>query len=109
MQQQPAYRQKYAANLKRDLPHIPFVEGVETFWKYVEAGKRLAELHVHYKDRPEYPLEMVESLEAALDWRLEKMRLSKDKTIQSNDFLTCVALPPKPSNTAWATVRRSIG
>jgi len=58
---QPAYRQKYAANLKRDLPHLPFVAGVDTFWRYVAAGKRLAELHVHYEDQPEYPLEMIET------------------------------------------------
>jgi len=91
---QPAYRQKYAANLKRDLPHIPFVEGLETFWRYVAAGKRLAELHVHYEDQPEYPLEMVENPAASLDWRVEKMRLSKDKTeIQYNGFLTLRGIP----------------
>ena len=91
---QPAYREKYAANLKRDLPHIPFVEGVETFWQYVEAGQRLAELHIHYEEQPEYPLEMVENPAAPLDWRVEKMRLSKDKSeIQYNDFLTLRGIP----------------
>jgi predicted helicase/very-short-patch-repair endonuclease len=90
----PAYREKYAANLKRDLPHIPFVETVETFWKYVEAGRKLAELHVHYEDQPEYPLELVENNSAPLNWRVEKMRLSKDRTeIQYNDFLTLKGLP----------------
>jgi predicted helicase len=103
---QPAYRQKYAANLKRDLPHIPFVEGIETFWKYVEAGKRLADLHVHYESQPEYPLEMVENPEVHLNWRVEKMRLKKPSPQPSpnkgegetaeliyNDFLTLRGIP----------------
>lgn len=91
---QPAYRQKYAANLKRDLPHIPFVAGLETFWSYVTAGKRLAELHVHYEDQSEYPLEMIENPAAPLDWRVEKMRLSKDRSeIQYNGFLTLRGIP----------------
>ncbi|HAE59909.1 MAG TPA: DNA helicase [Anaerolineae bacterium] len=90
----PAYREKYAANLKRDLPHIPFVDSVEKFWQYVEAGKQLAELHVNYEQQAQYPLEMVENAEAHLDWRVEKMRLSKDKTeIQYNDFLTLRGIP----------------
>jgi predicted helicase len=87
----PAYREKYAANLKRDLPHIPFMDD---FWKYAEAGRKLAELHVNYETQPEYPLEMVENPSAHLDWRVEKMRLSKDKTeIQYNDFLTLKGIP----------------
>ena len=91
---QPAYREKYAANLKRDLPHIPFVETLDLFWKYVEAGRQLAELHVNYEGQAEYPLEMVENPEARLDWRVEKMRLSKDKIeIQYNHFLTLKGIP----------------
>jgi predicted helicase len=79
----PAYREKYAANLKRDLPHIPFVETVDLFWKYVEAGKKLAELHVNYERQAEYPLEMVENAEARLDWRVEKMKLIKPTPLAS--------------------------
>jgi predicted helicase len=78
----PAYREKYAANLKRDLPHIPFVDSVETFWKYVEAGKKLAELHVNYESQAEYPLEMVENPETHLNWRVEKMKLIKPTPTQ---------------------------
>ena len=35
----PAYREKYEANLKRDLPHIPFAKD---FWGFAKAGERLA-------------------------------------------------------------------
>src|SRR5205085_3646991 len=39
-------------------------------------------------------LEMIENPESPLDWRVEKMRLSKDKTkIVYNDFLTLAGIP----------------
>jgi len=88
---QPAYREKYAANLKRDLPHIPFTQD---FWGYAEAGKKLADLHVNYESQPEYPLELVENTEVHVNWRVEKMKLSKDKTeLVYNDFLTMRGIP----------------
>ena len=111
----PEYRQRYAANLRRKLPRIPFVsagakaplEGdagaaingrsstntqssdvqssaiatveerpfraassaqsdsralapeendSDIFRAFVKAGQRLAEIHVHYEEQPEYPL-----------------------------------------------------
>lgn len=90
----PVYREGYAANLKRELPRIPFAPSVEGFRALAEAGARLAEIHVNYEQQPEYPLERIESAETALDWRVEKMRLSKDKsTIVYNDFLTLAGIP----------------
>jgi len=101
----PAYRERYANNLKRELPRIPFVppplplpacrEGKgEGFWAFTKAGERLAEIHVFYEEQPEYPLRMVEKPGAPLDWRVEKMKLSKDKThIIYNDFLTLDGIP----------------
>lgn len=87
----PAYRETYAANLRRELPRIPFVRD---FWAYAEAGARLAALHVEYEQQPEYPLTRIETPDAPLDWRVEKMRLSKDKTqIRYNDFLTLGGVP----------------
>lgn len=55
----PTYREKYAANLRRELPRIPFADD---FRKVADIGKRLMELHVHYEDQPEYPLEEVWAL-----------------------------------------------
>jgi len=87
----PLYRQRYAANLKRELPRIPFAPD---FHSFAEAGRQLAELHVEYEKQSEYPLEMIESPDVPLDWRVEKMRLSKDKTkIIYNDFLTLSGIP----------------
>jgi predicted helicase len=60
----------------------------------VEAGKQLAQIHVHYEDQDEYPLDMLENDNLPLNWRVEKMRLSKDKTqIVYNDFLTLAGIP----------------
>ena len=90
----PDYREKYEANLKRDLPHIPFATD---FWGFAEAGARLADLHVTYESQPEYDkLKFVQTPDVPLDWRVEKMKLSKDKTqIVYNDFLTLSGIPPK--------------
>ena len=89
----PEYRTRYQANLKRDLPHIPYAPD---FWAFAKAGQRLAELHVGYEAQPEYRLNFIENSDMPLDWRVEKMRLSKDKTrLQYNDFLTLDGIPPE--------------
>lgn len=88
----PAYREKYAANLRRALPRIPFAPD---FWAFAQAGARLAELHVNYEAQPEYPLQWVENPDAAMSFRVEKMKLARDKTsLQYNDFLTLTGIPP---------------
>ena len=85
----PEYRERYAANLKRDLPRIPYPPN---FREFATAGERLAELHVNYEQQTEYPLERVEK--GQLNWRVEKMRLSKDKaTLVYNEFLTLKGIP----------------
>ncbi|OQX02020.1 MAG: helicase, partial [Desulfobacteraceae bacterium IS3] len=87
----PQYREKYAANLKRELPRIPFAPDFRVF---ADAGRKLSELHVNYENQPEFPLQLVEIKNERLDWRVEKMRLSKDKTaIIYNNFLTLSGIP----------------
>ena len=87
----PSYGETYQANLMRDLPHIPFAAD---FWAFAKAGARLAELHVDYESQPEYPLRLAENPEASPDWRVEKMKLSKDKTeIRYNAWLTLADIP----------------
>ena len=87
----PEYRETYAANLKRELPRIPFAPD---FWAFAKAGKRLADLHVNYEDQPEYELETIENPHAPLNLKVEKMKLSKDKTqLIYNDFLTLAGIP----------------
>ncbi len=70
--------------------------GSAGFWAFANAGARLAEIHVGYEAQPEYCLKDIENPDAPLNWRVEKMRLSKDKTqIEYNDFLTLDGIPPK--------------
>jgi predicted helicase len=142
----PAYRTRYAENLKRELPRIPFVgvgrdgvspshtsekakngtptrhpsqiqffplAAVETmqgnnkpghkpeasaklFHAFAEAGKKLAELHVNYESAKEFRLQRIENKDMKLDWRVEAMKLTKDKSaIIYNDFLTLSGIPPE--------------
>ena len=87
------YRERYQANLKRDLPRLPYTPD---FWAFARAGQRLGEIHVGYEDVPEYPLRFIENREVPIDWRVEKMKLSKDKTqLVYNDFLTLEGIPAK--------------
>ncbi|MGC9293547.1 MAG: type ISP restriction/modification enzyme [Acidobacteriaceae bacterium] len=87
----PEYRTRYAADLKRDLPRIPFVP---EFHEYARIGAALMKLHLEYEQQPEFPLQRMEK--GKLDWRVEKMALSKDKTqLHYNDFLTLSEIPPE--------------
>jgi len=42
----PAYREKYALNLKREFPRIPFYAD---FWQWADWGRALMELHIDYE------------------------------------------------------------
>ncbi len=88
----PLYRERYAANLKRELPRIPFAPDFRAF---AGTGARLAEIHVNYEQQPEYSLERIETPGKPLDWSVERMKLSKDKrSLIYNDFLTLSGIPP---------------
>ncbi len=95
----PEYRNRYAANLHRDLPRVPFafvstVKDSEVFSSLAKAGQRLAEIHVHYEQQPEYSLIKKEKAGEKLDYRVIKMKLSKDKTLLIyNQFLTLIGIP----------------
>ena len=88
----PDYREKYEMNLKRDLPHIPFAED---FWGFANAGAQLADFHVNYESYPKYKkLEVQETPNVQVNWRVERMKFSKDKTqLKYNDFLTLDGIP----------------
>lgn len=89
----PQYRQDYAANLKRKLPRIPLASD---FWTFAKAGKELANLHVNYEAQPEYKLTWIEDIDARVNYRIERMTLSKDKTqIIYNDFVTLGGIQPE--------------
>ncbi len=90
----PHYRQRYAQNLYRELPRIPMLGDSATFQTLVDIGKRLATLHLHYEEVEEYPLQTIENHDVAWTWRVEKMKLTRDKTaIVVNDALTLSGIP----------------
>jgi predicted helicase len=92
----PKYRERYLANLKKEFPRIPFLFNRSDFQAFRQAGKRLIDLHLNYEDQPEYPLERIENPREPLNWLVERMKLSKDKTsIVYNDFLTLSGVPPQ--------------
>ncbi len=87
----PGYRDRYADCLKWELPRIPFAPDFRAF---AGAGKRLARLHLDYERIDPYPLEWIESPDVPLSYRVEKMRLAKDKaSLKVNESLTLAGIP----------------
>ena len=88
----PGYREKFADNLKRELPRIPFAPDFQAF---TSAGKQLARLHLEYETLEPYDLQWIESDDVPLSYRVDRMKLSKDKTaLIVNDSLTLAGIPP---------------
>jgi len=69
----PIYREKYALNLKREFPRIPFYAH---FWKWAEWGEQLMTLHIGY--------------EAVKPWKLKRVDVPDEKSKNAK-------LSPKPS------------
>lgn len=87
------YRERYSANLTRELPRIPLAA---KFRPLAEAGKNLIELHVDYEEQPEFPLERDEAAGEKLNLKVETMRLSEDRTsLIYNNFLSLKGIPPE--------------
>jgi len=90
----PQYRERYAENLKRDLPHIPLLQSKAAFLTCVRIGKHLMELHLEYEQAKEYPLHWLENQDIPFSWHVKKMRLTPDKTaIVVNESLTLAGIP----------------
>jgi predicted helicase len=88
----PDYRERFADNLKRELPRIPFAPDFRAF---AAAGRELARLHLDYEQLEPYPLEYVENLAEPLSFRVkDKMRLTRDRrSLKVNDSLTLHGIP----------------
>jgi predicted helicase len=62
------------------------------FRNYARIGAALMKLHIDYEQQPEYPLQRTET--GQLNWRVERMSLSKDKSqLKYNGFLTLSGIP----------------
>ena len=96
------YRTKFAAELKKSLPRISFPDKVEDFLKFYNAGKKLAELHLHYEDVPAYPDVCIEADEEEGDsfdfYSVQKMRFpskTQKDTIIYNGHIRISGIPEK--------------
>ena len=102
------YRQRFRANLAKELPRIPCVKSVEDYRAFRDAGQRLGELHVGYESVDPYPAtidtggnELPANPEAA--YRVTKMRhpgtgRNKDRsTVIYNPHITIRGVPEE----AW--------
>ena len=54
----PAYREKYALNLKREFPRIPFYPD---FWKWAAWGEKLMALHIGYEAVEPWPVQRTDT------------------------------------------------
>jgi hypothetical protein len=84
-------------------PHLPSPSGrgvggegeSAIFWRFAEAGAKLAQLHLNYETAAEYRLTWIENREVPFSWRVAKMKLSSDKTqLIINESLTLASIPP---------------
>ena len=74
--------------------HYVSQDDTRVFRALAKAGQRLAEIHVHYEQQPEYKLTKTEKAGEKLDYRVTKMKLSKDKSsLTYNKFLTLSEIP----------------
>ena len=98
----PRYRQKYAADLKRQLPRIPLPGSAEDFRAYARAGRELMDLHIGYETVEPYPLTESHSTGDESDpafYRVTKMRWggtgrAKDRSvIVYNGNITLSGIP----------------
>ncbi|GAB4512037.1 MAG: hypothetical protein OHK0046_10980 [Anaerolineae bacterium] len=103
----PVYRERYADNLKKDLPRLPFAPDFRAF---STAGEKLATLHLAYETGKRYRLTWEIAKDGTgqdkpIDYRVTKMQL-KDKVntdapysvyarLKVNDTLTLSGLPPE--------------
>lgn len=98
----PHYRERFADDLRKALPRIPIVERAEEFIAFSKAGRRLAQLHLHYEDYAHKAegVEVDERDYTAADeyayYAVEKMRFPKKDerhTIIYNGHITIHNIP----------------
>lgn len=95
----PEYREKYAANLKREFPRIPFYQN---FWQWADWGETLMDLHVGYETVKPWPLRRTDVTDnAARKARMAPKALlkadEKAGEIKIDSETTLTGVPPE----AW--------
>ena len=97
----PGYREAYAADLKKMLPHIETPTDRARFDQLAAAGKELMDLHINYEDVEPWPLDIQLKLTADPEdretWRVAKLKWAKVRDPETkklvNDVTTMVYNP----------------
>ena len=93
------YRSRYADNLSKELPRIPYVKKSKDFWSFVESGRKLGNLHVDYESVEPYKVTIDGTPKSDADYRVMNMKFGgsgkeKDKsTIIYNSKITVKNIP----------------
>jgi predicted helicase len=100
------YRARFEDNFSKQLPRIPRMKKAADFWAFVDAGRRLGDLHCDYETVQPYPLTIKEgdlSLavieDAEVFYRVDKMKFggkrpNLDKTtVIYNPRITMTNIP----------------
>lgn len=90
----PAYRAKYALNLKREFPRLPFYEDFNAWAKW---GKRLMDLHINYETVKPFALKRED---ANGDTTALRTRLEADKALNLIEIDSHTVLRGVPAS-AW--------
>lgn len=91
------YKETFVSDLKKMLPKLPLLEDVKEFWKFSNAGRKLAELHLNYEKQPALPEVTVTGAGSSF-FTVEKMRFPKKDqkdTIIYNSRITISNIPAK--------------
>jgi predicted helicase len=70
------YRQEFTNDLKKVLPRLPLVDDVKDFWKFSNAGRKLAELHLNYETVSPHP-DIIVSGDDGKSYKVNKMKFPK--------------------------------
>ncbi len=102
----PEYRERFADNLSKQLPRIPAVKQAADFRAFVEAGRKLGDLHCDFDSAPLFPVTLAQGdlrlahiPDPVKFYRVEKMKFggkrpAQDKTtVIYNANITITGIP----------------
>lgn len=98
----PEYRTRFASDLKKMLPRLPFTRETADFWRFSQAGRDLAQWHLNYEIVEPWPVQEFTSellSDPAKDFLVQKMTFGRkdrqvDKTtIHYNPRITLTGIP----------------
>jgi predicted helicase len=83
------YRTRFADNLSKQLPHIPAVKYAADFWAFVDAGRRLGDLHCNFEMVEPFHVTIAQGSLALAHipdperfYRVEKMKFGAKRPLQ---------------------------